>query len=328
MSTETRTIRPYRGLADFETALSQSMLHFGSDVCPADSSIAVSIDAHTFLLRKVVLEWAPEDAFGEFVGALERGADAVGIDRNDLSIRVFAKSSYLKIVDHVYTRKLSELDELEPHADLSDPRPRAFRAPRSGFTVDAYILLDRPLEPNPLRPWRKGTWLARATFGVSTSLGRALYRPVPLTDELRAELRLPAKTVRFVDLDDHDPLEPFADQPTQPILYVDEDLLAELGASHQTATNRAMQYEMALDFVTTILYHVSTRADDLNERSLADLEGTLLGELIRRIAGPSKAEQQALLNLVRSDPHRAVAHAEAAIDMRRAMIDSLKGNDS
>lgn len=328
MSTETRTIRPYDGLAEFEWALSQSLLHFGGDLCPADSSIAVSIDFHTFMLRKVVLEWAQEDSFDDFVKSLARGADAIGIDRADLSLRVFAKSSYLKLVDFVYERRLSELDDLPAHIDLSDPRPRALRAPRSGFTVEAYVLLDRSLEPGPLRPWRKGTWLARATFGVSTSLGRHLYRPLPLTDEIRAQLKLPTKTVRYVDLDDHDPFEPFADQPTQPILYIDEDLLAELGASRQTATNRALQYDMALDFVATVLYHVSMRSDELKEKSLDDLESTLLGEIIRRVAGPGKADQQILFNLIRTEPRKAVAHAEAAIDMRRPLIDSLKGNDS
>lgn len=327
MSSETRTLRPFSGLAPFEDALSRPLLHFGEDICTPGSSIAVAIDRHTFQLRRVVIEWAPEEAFDDFQKDLLQGADNLGIPRSDLVLLVFAKTGYLKQVDLLKTVPLSDLESLERYIDLSSPRPKSLMAPQSGFVVEALVVLGRTLEPAPLKPWRKGTWLARSTFGVDTSLGKNLYRPLPLTEQVRDELGLPAKTVRYVYLGDHDPLGPFAGQPEQPILYIDEDVLAEIQTSVSSPVSKAMQYDMALDFLTAVLYE-SSRNPDLREMAVADLEGSLLGEIIRRIAGPSESEQAKLLGLIRSDPHKAVAHAEAAIDMAKPLIESLKGPDS
>lgn len=182
MSKETRTIRPFIGLGGLEGVLDEALLHVGPEACLANEGITVDLAPHEFLLRPVSIEWGSDaEAFEHFKTRLGEGAEAAGLAPGDLSLTVVANSSFLKLADIVFTCPASDLGHLARITDLTvGARPAAFCTPFSGFHVDAYLVLARSLDPKPLRPYLRGTWLAQARFRVGTTQGPALLPPTPL----------------------------------------------------------------------------------------------------------------------------------------------------
>ena len=330
MSQETRTIRPFAGLGSVQDVFVGTVLEFGDLQCLADSSLSVELDPHEFLQRRVLLRWADPLRIGEFKGQLVKACEDIEADPCDVSILVVATTPYLKKADVVFELPVSDVEALEPVVDLSDSdRPRALRAPHHGFRIDAYLVLTKDLPQRPLKPWRKGTWLARSFFRVTTEAGRSMFTPVPLDAETRKRLRLPAQTMSYVDLGDHDPLEPYDDQAEKPVLYVDADLLAELSASANSAAGVALQLQLAQGFMERVIFETSRR-EELRSLSIEDVEGTLLGRILRVAAG-SKATsdvRQTILGLVRSEPSRVVAMIEHAVGIQRAFLKAMHGEQS
>ncbi len=323
MSREIRTIRPYRGLGRLERVLDEARLRFGSKECAAGSAVTVDLDMFEFLSAPVVIEWAPE--FEAFQEAIRLGCEEADIPPASAQLAVIASTSYLKRSSIVYRHDVDRLEALQPSVDLApDGRAEPFRAVRHGFTVDAFVLLSRPLEEQPLRPWRRGTWLAHTRFTINTDFTSVLFTPIPLDDEQRARLGLPAKTLRYIDMGEHDPLESYADQVEKPKLYVDKDVLGELGASASSPSGVAVQIELALDFMSAVIYDAARRPE-LGSLTFEDLEESLLGRVLVLAAGPgSKLEdRETLLRLVESDPPRVIAYLEHIVEARKSMLDAL-----
>lgn len=194
MSRETRTIRPFVGVEALGRAFDRSLLHFGKETCPPGGNQVVEISPQEFLARQVTLSLAPDDeSFEMFKEELRMAADEAGLPLEALSLLIVARSAFLGITDTVLNRSLDDLVDLQRRIDLvGSKRSPALRAPFGGFVVEAFLYLERPLEAQPLRPHRRGTWLAKARYGISTSLGPAVLPITPLTEETRARLRLPA----------------------------------------------------------------------------------------------------------------------------------------
>lgn len=327
MSRETRTIRPFVGVEALGRALDRSLLHFGQDSCPPGSTQVVEIPLQEFLARQINLSLAPDDeSFGRFKEELQRASAEAQIPLESLSLLVVARSSFLGITDTIEHRPLGDLKELPRRIDLvGSRRSTALRAPFGGFIVECFLYLDHALEARALRPHRRGTWLARARYAISTSLGPAVLPINPLTEEARARLRLPAKTVRFVDFGEHDVLEPIRDT-VPPTYYIDEPILAQLSARKASATSRALQAQLALDFVGSVIWQASLKRGDLERLTFEDVSDSLFGHVIRLVAGAgaSEADRNRLLTLVSSNPGRVVAYAEDVIGVGDGLTKALK----
>lgn len=332
MSTETRTIRPFTGLGDLENVLEGITLHFGRDRVPANGGITVDFPPHEFLLRPVSVEWewgADSEAFDQFKARLVNGAARADIPLDSLALVVVASSTFLKIADIVFTCPVENIEQLTPITALTEPtRPQAFDAPYSGFKVDTYLLLNRELPFRALRPHRLGTWIARAQFRVETTQGPAVLPPTPLTDGVRARYRLPAKTVRFLDFREHNVLEPYAEQEP-PAFYVDEKLLAQMNARRNSPASKALQLQLAIDFITAVIRRASA-SDDLVGLRYDDLRATLLGNAIRVAAGPNPSEKDLdnLVTKVKETPEYVIARAEHFVDIQSGFIGCLEDVES
>lgn len=317
MSKETRTIRPFKTLGSIGEAFQGIVLHHGQDACQPEGTIVADISPHEYLLRPVSLQWSEDEAaFDTFKEKITAGVEEAGLPADAVAIVVVASTTFLKIADVVLFNSLTELSLLTRITDLTSPqRPRAFSAPFSGFSVDTYLLLSRSLSPQPLRPHIRGTWLARAQFRVETSLGPALLPPTPLTDAIRAELRLPAKTIRYLYFGDHDLLRPCADQE-QPVFYVDENLLANLNARRRSPASKALQLQLAHDFVSAVVYRAAS-SEEIVRVGYEDVRSSLLGSALRIAAGSAgtQIDREELLKLVRTNPAYVVARAEHNIDL-------------
>jgi hypothetical protein len=329
VSTESRTIRPFAGLGVIDDILSSTCsLQVGPERLAPGMSIVLNHEG--FLVREVVLELGQSDdvfdalqiGLSKHVGELEFGLDEV-------ELVVIASSPYLKIADVIIRERLDHLSALGRRITLSDPRPRALRTPRSGCQLDVYLLLGRAVEPRPLRPWRKGTWLAHCTFNIASELAPVGFSPRPLTRERRELDGLSPETVRLVVFENDDsPLEPGTDENSL-ALYVDEDVLAKLSVSSNTPASELFQMQLFLDAVAAILH--AARADErFPSISLDDLDDSLFGRVLdglsRRPGQTLEQRRQTsdiLLQHARTRPDLFIAHAEAVTGMRKKLNEAL-----
>lgn len=330
MSTETRTIRPFTGLAGLEDVLENATLHFGQDVVHANGGIAADTTPHEFLLRPVNLEWSPSDElFEDFKEEIVERTKRADIPLDSLALVVVASSTFLKIADIVFQLPVNQIEQLTRFTNLTEPsRPRAFSTPFSGFTVGTYLLLSRDLPFRPLRPHRLGTWIARAQFRVRTTQGPAVLPPIPLTDEIRSRYNLLPKTVRFFDFGDHDVTEPYVDQEP-PIFYIDDKLLAQLNARRNSRASKALQLQLAFDFLSTVIRRASM-SNDITDLTFDDIRSSLLGNALRVAAGPgaSGGDLDKLVRQVGDNPEYVIARAEHFADLQSGFIGSLEDTES
>lgn len=306
--------------------LSQAVLRFGTDKCEAGGRVTI-FDPELHVRKRAEIQWAPDDdSFKAFRQTLAEGAGADGFDRSALALLVTAATPYLKITNIVHHAPCANLDAMSRVVVLTEPnRPDAFCAPHHGATVNVYLLLDRALEPLPLRPWRRGTWLARETFKISTEQSQRLFHPKPLDDEMRKELGLPRKTMRYVRMDDVDPLQPYDAGALD--LYVDRELLDDLSARPRSPVSQAMQLQLAQDVIGTIVHAAAARESDLKDRTWTDLGDSLLARVLR-IAAKAGATHEQLLRDVTGDPGKVIGYAEAALDALARTREAVRDGES
>ena len=329
MSQEARTIRPFVELGGVGSLVNDAVLHFGDLSCLPNSRVAFDAEAHTFAMRPVKIAWAANDA--EFMERRVATSDSVrdlGFSATDVSLVAIATTPYLRTAEVAMAISLTQLDDLPRVSSLTvNGRPRAFDASHHGFSVGVYILLNRNVEPRPLQPSRKGTWLARSQFTIVTDAAQTLFRLSPMNAAKKEQLGLGPRAVRYLDLDDHDPLEPFADQADKPEFFVDEQILTQLNLAARTPSSKAMQLQLAVDFIASVVTAAS-RHPEIKRKSLDDVEDSLLHRVIRASAGPGAREDDLkhLFSRVSDDPGWVVAHAENTLDIRSGVMANLQGD--
>lgn len=326
MNREVREVRPFRVAQELSDVLDDAVLRFGTEMCQSGSSILFEDDPSLFGKQPAVLSWKAEgDHHTRFQIELGAAVARAGIDRSALSLLITARNRYLKITHVVFDHPLSDLDSLPSSVALdTPPRPAALTTGVHGAVVEVYLLLNRTIGPEPLKPWRKGTWLARASFRLETRSPANLFRPIPLTAEDRRRFGLPRHTMRYMKMGDHDPLVPYEEQPERPEFFVDSTLLSLLDAHSSSPGAVACQYQMVHDFAASVIYHSAARADQLINKTWKDLEGSLLGRVLKFLGKAIDSDPEHLLPMISSEPSKAVAIAESAIRVRAPLLDSLR----
>ncbi len=326
MSSETRTVRPFEVSRSLANLLSKAVLRFGSDRCEAGGRITI-LDPELHVRKRAEIHWTPDDeSFVAFRKTLAEGAAADGFEPSALVLVVIAATPYLKITNLVHQASCSNLDSMARVVALTEPdRPEALCAPHHGATVDTFLLLARALEPRPLRPWRRGTWLARERFKIATEQSQRLFQPKPLDGETRKQFGLPRKTMRYVRMDDVDPLESYNARALD--LFVDRELLNDLSARPRSPGSQAMQLQLAQDVIAAIVHAAAARESDLKGRTWNDLDESLLARVLR-IAAKAGPSPEQLLRDVRADPAKVIAHAEAALDVLGRTREAVRDGES
>jgi len=323
VSSESRIIRPFDA-PSLDGIFESARLQLGEFVCEPDSSILVDdADIAAFSDAKLVL--ASEDGFEAFKRNLGNGAIAADLGPGLLSLLVTAYTPYLKHTDIAAHHPLTDRD-LPRVIELAGTR--ASQATTSGFTVRAYVVLNQTLPRQPLTPWRKGTWLARAEFRAATRNEISPFSFRRLDQENRARFGLGAKTMRYVDLEGHEVLQPFVDTD-RPEFYLDGDLFDQLGVHHKTPTGKALQAQLVLDFMTAVIVTAGRNLE--SHMSYAEVEDSLTGRVVVMIAGrrSSQDERDRIVRMIRDDPVRVIALAEDSIEeMHKLLLDSLRSETS
>ena len=326
MSRETRTVRPFRSRS-LENVLDGVRFRFGEEECEPGGSILVD-DPETFARNRGEIIWAPVDDFAVFKRRVRESSVRLEVDPSALGLLVTASTTFIRRTQIVLLRSLDDLESLDRVTLITrSERPIALRTGFHGAVVEAYVLLLRRLPRRPLQPWRKGTWLARAKFTIDVDRGAELFRLTPLDNERRVELGIPEKAMRYVDLEDHDLLEPFGNSGP-PRFYVDEKCLAHLSARHSSTVGVALQAQLVHDFVAAVVWHSAVNAAELeiNTRSWDDIEDSLLGRVLRFAAGPSASveDKQMLLKTACTKPEQVLAKVEHFIDIGKHLLIPLE----
>ena len=288
-------------------------------------------DPDEYLRAKPRLTWEEDDdRFAAFRERVLQGLADHGIEPDAAALVVTAHTGYLKIVSILVYHLVSDLDRLERESIFDGPeRLKALRASTHGATVTAHLALIKNIEPVPLRPWRKGTWLAKATFRIQTDTAHQLFQPTSMDDETRNEFQLPKDCVCYVHMDPHDALRPYL-HTSAPVFYVDADVLTRLDRAAGSAVGRAMQAQLARDFVAGVIMDVAAqRAEEVASLSWDDIEGSLFGRIVAMVSGKgsSVAACQQMIQLVRNDPSRLLSQVEGALKLQPSVVQSLSAEE-
>lgn len=322
MSRETRTIRPFNPPAAFADALSFARVRIGGRECQADGRLRFQ-RADEYLSGPPSLSWAADpDAFKQFQALLNLGIEASGFAPSDLSLVAVAYSRYLQIADVICEVPLECLDQMPRVYSFDGERPRSLQATTHGALVSVYVVLRREQKQAALRAWRKGTWLARRTFRFEIGEGAApIFRPTPLTDEARKERELPPDTVRFLDLDGHDPFLSYDENDQPPTFFVDADLIALMTSNSRSQMSRILQRQLLCDFATAVALECHKQGRDVRNRSWEEMKDSLLGRIIALAAGNDATAEvcRRLLELFWRDPQRVIALIEKNVKLRQGL---------
>lgn len=331
MSSEERIIRPYEGVERIARVLDYCVVKMTSQH-HIESNSTKRLVASEYLAFPVQL-WLAENEAGmdALTRELSEGLAQADLDASDVEVVVLLSTGGLKLAEIVWRSGAKELAGASPHIDISgDPRRAPLCMPFGGCRIDVYVLLSKDLEEAPLRPWRKGTWLARARFEIKTDLGDVGFTPLPLTADDKDRFRLPKDTIRHAVVED-----PFAEATGADSvkLYVDEELLGQLALQPSLPAAKSFQRQLFVDAMSAVVMAAS-RSPEIGDLVWGDLEPTILGRLIDRLAGTTtdktEAEHrqrcEALLQDVQDDPNRVLGWVEAIVPgLRTGLVDLLRG---
>lgn len=330
MSSQELVVRPYRGVERIGRALSGCFLMM-TDAHRVDPGHILRLSNRDFLSLPAEL-WLAKDehALRGLEAELRTGLEECEVEPDDAELLVVLSTPRLKLAEVLVRHGLDE-PLASPHLSLTaEQRPAPLRTPVGGCRVDVYVSLATNLVEGPLRPWRKGTWLAHEQFDVRTDVGEFGFIPLPLTNDMRRSFGIPSWAARHVVV--HDPLVPYEDAQVIEI-YVDEEVLQQLAHRPTTAAAAYLQRQLFLDAMSAVLLEASA-SDLLDGCSWGDVQDTLLGRLLHRIAGPAseqtdnehRARCESLLRLLSTEPSKVLSWVESLIpDLTRSMGELLRG---
>jgi len=204
-------------------------------------------------------------------------------------------------------------------------RPRPLRMPDDGCTIWVQFLLnsDLPRSQRVLgRPWRKGSWLARAEVRVSAGRGTGLA-PRPLNSETRARFGLGKYTSTFVEMrGDLSGLCMTTDLSQFLTVYIDDELLhgaAEMNdrGDHVRGAGAALIGRWVMDTYRALIYGYS-RDDQLDDfdPAIDEHKQTYLYSLLSQIEDANLVGIDEALLILRDNPTQFAGLIEHVLAMK------------
>lgn len=320
MNTETRMIRPYQGVEHFQSVLDWVSLDAGSRNLEGGSRSSFTLDE--YLNHPMCLRFADDEEHqSEIDRHVAQGLEDLSLARSDVELIVLSSSPRLKMVDVIYEGRLDEISSIPASIEFPRPRPRSMQGPVGGSDIRVYFCLARSLEPRPLHPWRKGTWLGKQEFYLRTDISGVGFMPVKLTDEDRTELGLDPDVTKYARVDPE--ISVFdTDVPADAVsVYVDEGLLDRLAVAAETKVGKYVQRQIFLDVAWAIAARAQSEIHEtpaLAGAAIDDFSGSLVHGLVIMAAGVGMtAETQAVReshfrDLAR-DPAKFLANLEGRL---------------
>jgi hypothetical protein len=335
MSSEIRVIRPFRAFHRVEALLrerAELVATDGSD--PVGVGEVMFLDPSSFISAGVQLTLAPDrESLQELRDTFKEERQQVFGARENVTLVVMLSTPrlrYADIVANVSLRESSSIPQridLAPRLELDHTRPRALRTPRGGCFVDVLLLVDEELDKAPLKPWRKGSWLAKVRFKIRSQIHDAGFQPIPLDDALRGSLELGEGVQQYATLRDGVTSVGRA-QTLDSVMefYVDEGTLEFVSATPRGPLETHLQTRFVLDAVAFFA------GEARNDSELVDYEpeawaGTVVDDLARLASGearPTTDDLISMVDLLRTKPHDFIARLEDAWNLRGVVAAALE----
>ena len=192
--TETRTVRPFRGLSLLEEKFRNVVLNLGSDLCEGGKEASI-VDESSLQFGDLVvsLRCSQTDLFDALKIA--------GLSPDDVQLLVTARATTYKVSEIIYQVALSNIQFFEPFRIDKASSPLIF-GDRNGFDIRvALVLAAAGSQVDPLRPRIVGTWLAKRDFRLRTETLFSGFSSNPLTDETRQLLGAPKGCMTWLEID-------------------------------------------------------------------------------------------------------------------------------
>ncbi len=318
MTSHTAVLRPFDGIDALDDFFAAITVLVGDELVPADGRITLAEDRYRHVPVSVRL---PNDGpdLADRLSILRDSLHQSGFDSEDVLFVVNLYSGFLKISEYVFKCPFSEFapEGMDISLTGNGPRPNALLTAHSGCRIEVAAVLDRTYSRQIGRAWRRGTWLARSRFVLSCDVEFSGFSPRPMDQEQKIALGLPSGATRYVSLPSG--VDPVVDEVSPDVieLWIDADLLASLSARPKAPVSAALQCQLFCDVFAVVTAAARSRSgfEDLAWR---DISGSLLGTLLRGIAGREKADTQQkldarcnrLLTLLKDDHGRFMAFVE------------------
>ncbi len=332
MTTTTREVRPFGTFGALDDFVHSVRVEIGSNILPNDSSLVLS--EHDFRHLPVSVLLAESDAaFDQLIDDVRKEMEEKDLLPSDVALIVNLYSGFLKISEFPFVTSFADLTPANRVIPLTSPehRPDALRAAKSGCQIEVAAVLSAERNPAPLKPWRKGTWLSRSHYRLSSETVFNGFTPRPLTKQAKETLGLPSATTRYIVVPDG--IDPLSDEASAELveLWVDADLLAAVSARDNTDASIAFQQQLFVDAFSAVVV-AAKEQPEFDSRSWQDSEGSMVGKMIKALAGQKKTDSEEILrhrreylfDLMKNNHPAFMAHVEAFSDTTSAFLKTME----
>lgn len=233
---------------------------------------------------------------------------------------------HLRQNDVLWSGRWSDLEGSELRLlDRGAVRPRTLQNWFDGFDVEIVAVMDEQLESRHLMPPRRGTVIARATFGVRPFGRVSGLQPKALTPEIRRaeDVRVSAWLLvkRTSSLHDSPTLEDAVE------VYVDEEIL-RLTALQRDSMRTVAETLFAVPALTQLVFLL---AEDLQANDAFEWDGSgsealsLVYDSVKA-CGP-EMEPAVLIQVLRSAPERVAAIVSGYDQQKDRIIAALRSEE-
>lgn len=315
--TESRSVRPFRGVDDVQALVSQAKLLVSEDAPLLASGSVHQIEPLDFqnLDLRIRLPFSGD----ELVAAVSRAVPDVAA----VKLVVVTRASLLRR-SHI-SAALPISSSLPDLIQVTQSEPELVYRDQTGTDVLLAAVLMRELPRAPLVPHLPGTWLGLSRWRIRP-LRDFGFRIRELTDEKRDEVGLPKGSMTFVSVSGDivgagD--ESIADHVTQ---YVDAALLSRLRTTSSSTTaylQAALVGDLLLQLAIQLPLLVKEHAGEslLTSETLQHYPSAM--DLFSRIAIASGTSVELLLYFAQEEPTRLRPILEDAIGMSAPMNAAL-----
>jgi len=322
MASEHRSSRPYSHLRQCQQEFSQTVLHVGDEQVAHHGSRQVT--EREFLNEKFEISFGEDkESLDNLVSELKKAVDAHGISHDEIEVMVVAYSTYWKISEKLFSMSLDEFAALDdPKVTLAGrhDRPHSFAFPSRKLRIEACCSLAKTIEKQPLRPFRKGTWLAQTVHQVGTGQDFDGFEPKPLDAAARSALGIEKyqKTQRFMDVTP-DPTDPATTEHDFG-LYVDEETLRLLEDNSRTFGSSLLQRILAMSMASAFIYRAS-EAINLESKSMGDIQNSVFDSVLDAFCRDDKGA------VSEEAKEKLFANVKAAPEIFVALVEDKLGDD-
>lgn len=313
--TEKRIVRPFTGLSGIDECLKSTHLILNGE----------PLEEH------VIVREATELSNDRFVLALEidvslvaRAVESLKIPEVDVGLAVIATGRSLKATS-ILLRSPVLAPSIPSQLELDASNYPDIFGDLRGFDLRVCVALLNDIQPQPLRPYRAGTWLAVRDFSVGAR-GDILsaFNPQKLTRDVRATYSLPEGTVSYLAVDPSSVLES-ADLAESFSFYIDAALFDLLHANQSSPLGEALQAELVIEFLMGAL---TTITHDVDEQGMAGDEDSLdanqpAAGLLLGVAERTGCSASKLSDDIRVDPAKVRANLQAALNLDKRLRKAL-----